>query len=334
MKAKIYTSLFFIALVHLPIIAQTPYYKDLTANIVQTPSVLGAVSDIQSAFNNARTKENQQLGTSLPQLTFPANWGSLALGERAAWILKKERADRGLLSFTGTDPNVVSVAQSYADYLLKNNKFGHNADGSTPQARLNQNAVIGKCNDPVYAYENLFVKVSSATADILYELEYGIYTWLYNDAGSAWGHRRCLLQTNFTDNSGATGEEGLFGIGVASGGPYKGDFSQSWNYAEIVVFNVIDPCASWVYTTDIEVASKSDNYNLYYDGSKIQLDIALLANTMDVEVFNMLGENVYINRYDHVQGRIAIDDAFKPGIYIVRVSANNQSSYSRKIAVN
>lgn len=334
MKAKIYASLFFSALVYLPIIGQTPYYKDLTANIAQTPAVLSSVSDIQSAFNNARTKENQQLGTSLPQLTFPANWSSLALGERAAWILKKERVDRGLVSFTGNDPNVVSVAKSYADYLLKNNKFGHTADGSSPQARLNQNAVIGKCNDPIYAYENLFVKVSSVTADILYEMEYGIYTWLYNDAGSAWGHRRCLLQTNFTDNSGATGEEGLFGIGVATGGPYKGDFSQSWTYAEIVVFNVIDPCASWVYTTAINEAAKSDNYNLYYDGTKIQLDISLSVNKMNVEVFNMLGESTYTNRYDNVQGRIEIDNAFKPGIYIVRIIADNHFSYSRKIAVN
>ncbi len=269
MKTKIYASVIFIALVYLPIITQAQYYKDLSANIVQTPTVLTGVLDIQSAFNNARTKENQQLGTSLPQLTFPANWSSLALQERASWILKKERVDRGLTPFTGYDPNVISVAQAYADYLLKNNKFGHSADGLTPQARLNKNAVIGQCNESIYAYENLYVTVSSSTSDIPYELESSIYSWLYNDAGSAWGHRRCILQTNFMDNSGTPGEEGLFGIGVSSGGPYKGDLSQSWNHAEIVVFNIIDPCASWVYTTDITEASKNDNYNLYYNGTQL-----------------------------------------------------------------
>lgn len=331
MKTKIYAFVC-IASVYLPVIVKSQYYTDLKSNIAQAPAVFSSISDIQAAFNNGRTKENQQLTTSLPQLTFPANWSSLNVQHRAIWILNKERMDRGLTPFTGTDSNVISVAQYYADYLLNNNKFGHNADGLTPQARLNNNATIGKCNEPIYAYENLYVKVSSSTSDILYELEYAIYDWLYNDAGSAWGHRRCLLQTVFKDNSGVAGLEGLFGIGVASGGPYQGNFSQSWAHAEIVVFNVIDPCASWIYT-GIDETNESSNYNIYFDGNKVRINSPLLVNEMRVDVYSVLGEYIYIKRYDYIQGEIALEKSFEPGIYVVRIVSENNFSHARKIII-
>jgi len=330
MKTKILT-LICLVLVYVPLISKSQYYNDLKSNIPQAPSVLSSVSDIQSAFNNGRTKENQQLGTSLPQITLPGNWTTLNIQQRAAWILNKERVDRGLISFAGSEANVISVAQNYADYLLKNDKFGHTADGLNPQTRLNNNTTIGKCNEQIYSNENLYVTVSSSTADIPYELEYGIYAWLYNDAGSAWGHRRCLLQTAFKDNSGVTAEEGLFGIGVASGGPYKGDFSQTWAHAEIVVFNVIDPCASWIYT-DIHETDKYD-YNIYYNGSKIVINTPLLVSA-DIEVYTVLGEIAYKKRLNQMQGDILLENSFTPGIYLVRITSGNNFSGARKIVVN
>src|SRR5688572_19084889 len=159
MKTKIYL-LTCIALVYLPMHLFAQYYKDLNSDITQTPSSLSSgVSSIQSAFNNARTHENQQLTTSLPQLTFPANWISMSVQQRATWIINKERVDRGLKAFTGTDTNVVSIAQYYANYLLKNDKFGHNEDGLTPSTRLNKSATIAACHEFTYSSENLFVTV-------------------------------------------------------------------------------------------------------------------------------------------------------------------------------
>lgn len=334
MKTKTYM-LTFVALVYLPMHLFAQYYKDLNADIAQTPSSFSSgVSSIQSAFNNARTKENQQLSTSLPQLTFPGNWASMNVQQRATWIINKERVDRGLKAFTGTDTNVVSIAQYYADYLLKNDKFGHNEDGLTPSTRLNKNSTVAACHEFTYSIENLSVAVSSSTADIPYEMESAVYNWLYADASSAWGHRRCLLQTSFNDNSGKPGEEGLFGIGVASGGPYKGPFSQSWNHAELVVFEVIDPCASWKYDNPTAIAglNKENTYHVYHDGNNIHVTLPSPADEIKVGVYNMLGAKVHEQRCGSGQSTIKLPGPLTPGIYIVTVTGETYSG-SRRIMV-
>src|SRR4051812_34872705 len=99
MKTRTYV-LICISLVYTPANIFGQYYKDLTLDISQVPvSLNSGVSSIQSAFNNGRTNENQQLGTSLPQLTFPFNWASMSISQRATWIINKERVDRGLKAF-------------------------------------------------------------------------------------------------------------------------------------------------------------------------------------------------------------------------------------------
>ena len=57
---------------------------------------LAGTADIESAFNQARTNENSQLGTSLPALTLPAQaqWNGMSDGARAAWLINRERIDR------------------------------------------------------------------------------------------------------------------------------------------------------------------------------------------------------------------------------------------------
>ncbi len=64
---------------------------------------------------------------------------------------------------------------------------------------------------------------------------------------AAWGHRHAILWYPYNNNSGPTGAEGFLGIGRASGGPYQGPFTSEWNFAEIIVMNVFDPCATWDY---------------------------------------------------------------------------------------
>jgi hypothetical protein len=334
MNTKFYI-LFGILLAFMPMNTVGQYYKDLTKDINQVPaSFNGGVSDIQSAFNNGRTNENQQLGTNLPLLTFPFNWTVMNIQQRAAWIINKERTDRGVKAFTGTDTNVISIAKYYADYLLTTDKFGHNEDGLTPSTRLNKNSVIAACHEVTYANENLYAMLSSSTADILYEFEYALYAWLYEDGGSAWGHRRCLLQTSFKDNSGAINEEGLFGIGVASGGPYKGNQPQSYNHAEIVVFEVIDPCSSWVYipVTAINKINNSNGYTIYYTDYKIKIAIASFTEKMMIEVYDMQGAKVLEKQEVNVQGDLELTNSFKQGVYIVRIIAKD-NCYFEKIFI-
>jgi hypothetical protein len=198
---------------------------------------------VQEAFNNARLAENSQLGTTIPSLTLPdqSNWDAMSDNEKAEWLVYRERVDRGLDPLHGFESNVISIAQYYADYLLDNDKWGHDADGNDPWDRLNTNPTINGCNDPLGVAENLAWLGTSGTS-IGLPLEQSIYNWLYDD-GPGWGHRQMVLWKSYTDNSGPAGKEGFMGIGRASG-PYMGE-----NFAEVIVMNVFDPCSTWVYPT-------------------------------------------------------------------------------------
>jgi uncharacterized protein YkwD len=204
------------------------------------------VADIQAAFNNARTVENGQLGTSLPMMTLPSQteWNGMNDGAKALWLINRERIDRGVAPLDGLETNVTAVAQYYANYLLDNNTWGHTADGRSPWERLNDNPTIGACHDFLSIAENLAVFVTSGSS-IPLPIERSIYMWMYDDSGSAWGHRHAILWYPYNDNSSQPGQEGFLGIGRANGGPYKGPFSQTWPFAEMIVMNVFDPCAAW-----------------------------------------------------------------------------------------
>lgn len=246
--------LFLTALLVLPTSATSAlplaYPPDPTADIAWNAGYNGA-ADVQAAFNYARTQENAQLGLSLPMLTLPSSWGALSDSERALWLINTERVDRGVAPLHGVEVNVTGVAQYYADYLLDNDTWGHVADGNDPWERLDTNPAIQACHDFLNVAENLSVFVTSGTS-IPLPIERSIYNWMYDDAGSSWGHRHAIVWYPYNDNSGTVGQEGFLGIGRANGGPYQGPFSQPWNFAELVVINVFDPCSSWQYasTTD------------------------------------------------------------------------------------
>jgi uncharacterized protein YkwD len=221
------------------------YPPDPTADIPWSGGTSG-VADIQNAFNHARTLENSQLGRSIPSLSLPSQstWDVLSDSNKALWLINRERLDRGLLALQGVQYNVVQVAQTYAQYLLAHDVFGHYEDGRSPWERLAADPLIGACHDFLSIAENLAVFVTSGSS-IPLPVERSVYLWMYADQGSSWGHRHTILWYPYNDNGPPAGVEGFLGIGRASGGPYQGPFSQPWNYAEIIDMNVFDPCASW-----------------------------------------------------------------------------------------
>ncbi len=226
------------------------YPSDPNSDIPWSGGTSG-VSDIQSAFNNGRTNENSQLSTSVPMMTLPSQgeWDGLTDSEKAFWLVNRERIDRGVLPLHGVEANVESVADYYANYLLDNDAWGHFEDGNSPPDRLNTNPAINACHDFLSVSENLAVFVTSGSS-IPLPIERSVYGWMYEDAGSSWGHRHAILWYPYTDNSGTVGMEGFFGIGRANGGPYQGPFSSPWPFAEMIVMNVFDPCPSWDYGSD------------------------------------------------------------------------------------
>jgi hypothetical protein len=231
---------------------------DPTADIPWSAGTSG-VADIQAAFNHARTVENAQLGTSIPMLALPCqtDWDAMGDGEKALWLINRERVDRGVHPLHGLEANVTSVAQGYAEYLIENDAWGHCADGRDPWTRLNDNPAIGACHDFLPVVENLAVFWTSGTS-VRLPVERAIYMWMYEGAGSDWGHRHAIVWYPYNDNSGPAYLEGFLGIGRDSG-PHHG-----WNYAEMIVMNVFDPCATWDYGSGAILGNLPDVLRFIY----------------------------------------------------------------------
>ncbi|MBI5471478.1 MAG: T9SS type A sorting domain-containing protein [Ignavibacteriae bacterium] len=236
------------------------FYLDRTTNIAWS-GAFNSVTDIQGAFNNARTIENgENLGAGqvqMPMMTMPsqAEWDGKSNSLKALWLINSERVARNLLPLQDVDLNVITVAQNYANFLLTNNAWGHEANGQTPGQRLDANPAILGHHDNLGISENLSAFVTSGNS-IPLPVERSVYGWNYDDLSSAWGHRHALLWTAFTNNFGDGGSEGLMGIGRASGGPWSG-FGTPWNFAEIIVFNVFDPNASYNAALPVQLSSFS-----------------------------------------------------------------------------
>ncbi|WP_417910419.1 choice-of-anchor D domain-containing protein [Candidatus Electronema sp. PJ] len=221
------------------------------------------VASIQCAFNNARTAENTMLNTALPMLSLPdqATWDAMSDGEKALWLINRERLDRGVDALHGIESNVTGVAQYYAQYLLTNNKWGHSEDGRDPWERLADNPAIGACSDFLNIAENLAVFMTTGNS-IPLPVERSVYGWMYDDSTSDWGHRHAILWYPYDDNSGTAGKEGFLGIGRYSG-PYTDWNSKDWNFAQMIVMNVFDPCASWSYPPQgPEIDSQGNNTSI------------------------------------------------------------------------
>jgi uncharacterized protein YkwD len=231
----------FLPVLNLLLVAQLmAAYPDPPADIIWSGTGTHDVANVQAAFNHARAVENTQLGTSLPPLTLSSQsaWNVLSDGQKALWLINRERLDRGVKVLSGVESNVTGVAQAYAQYLIDHNKFGHFEDGHDPLYRLRANPVIAACIEG-YA-ENIAYSATSSTS-IPIPLETAVYWFMYEDSGSAWGHRHNILKS-WNDNSGPAGQEGFLGVGVAAGSPYMG-----YHYGEVVVMDFFDPCATWNY---------------------------------------------------------------------------------------
>jgi uncharacterized protein YkwD len=236
-----------------PADSRADYPADPTAGTSWPYSAESGVTDIQSRFNAARANENNQLGTSMPMLTLPtqSDWDAKSPGEKALWLINRERVDRGIAPLHGLETNVGQVAQDYAQYLLAHDAFAHDADGQSPWDRLNDNPAIDACHDDLAVAENLAVLWGGWTLPI----ERAVFMWMYADSGSNWGHRHAVLWYPYNDNSGAPGDEGFLGIGLATGE------HQGLADSDIIVMNVFDPCATWSCTdcSDSDTDSPDDS---------------------------------------------------------------------------
>jgi uncharacterized protein YkwD len=243
-------------------VASAQNYPPDLKNDIEWTGAGDTVAVVQSQFNLARGKENAQLNTLVQPLTMPtqAQWDAKDEGQKALWLINQERTARGLLPLDNVESNVTQVAQAWAEWLLANNAWGHEADGRDPKQRLDANANIAACHDFLGVAENLSVSMSDYPTPNKIAVEQAIYSWMYEDAEHSWLHRHAILWTPYTDNSGTTGKEGFIGLGHARGAyTFPTDPKQiRWSNTDMIVLNLFDPCATWTYAAPPSVATPPD----------------------------------------------------------------------------
>ncbi|MDX1295255.1 MAG: DUF1566 domain-containing protein [Sulfurimonadaceae bacterium] len=232
----------------------------------------GSVQDIANAFNYARAKDP----TISKPLIMPMqkDWDAMDIQQRALYLLNAERYDRGIKPFEGIDDNVVKVANDYAKVLHTTGTFSHNED-SSPWKRLDNIPVIYENRNFFRYAENLY-NFGSSVDHILTPMARAVYTWIYADAKSKWGHRKFCLAPGLIDDSGLKGAEGLVGFALIQSedyGLYPGRKST------LVVMNAFDPAYTWdhahtrrvYYCSHIEVPEliKSPRFTVDVEGGTV-----------------------------------------------------------------
>ncbi len=282
------------------------------------------VEDLEYAFNNARNQESIQLGISLPEIVFPdqTTWDNMSDNEQMLWLLNEERTARGLIPFENYEENVTGIAQYYAQYLIDNDAWGHDADGNNPWDRLYSNEAIGNCHDFIPYLECNFVMVRND--DNFYNvLAHAVYFFMYtDDECCSWVHRHSLLWDDFNDNSGEEGSEGFLGVGHAYGTDYTGSFSQSWEFAQLLVLNMFDPCENWEAAG---IQDYSENNIVVYPNPAQNYINFLSDDRIDfVKVFDNVGNLIFCKPVD--ENTLDISTLNKGMFFIVLQSGDHQIS--------
>ena len=208
----------------------------------------GDIQTIMNKFNAARAQD-PTISVDLVIEYTQDQWDALSDNEKGLYLSNKERIDRGIAPYAAVARQVSDVAEDYATYLLQVEQTlahvttqarwtGSGRSSSSccdPYDRLA--AALGSQKEFFTFSENLAWTSAGSTSAFPEPIAWSVYSWIYDDSGSLWGHRHFSL-AELSDNAGDAGAEGLAGFGVArgSGGTY-------------VVMNVADEAAGWDYST-------------------------------------------------------------------------------------
>jgi len=225
-----------------------------------------SVGAIEATYNNARRQEEAQLGlgsNAISNLDLPSQseWDSYTDDRKALYILNDERVSRNGINygqgpvrgypFAGVAQKIDQVSQSYAQVLMDQDAFTHTYGGTSPSSRITS-GVGSSCKEFTSRSENLYGAVSTQNSGFPNVVAQAMYGFIYDDAGSNWGHREmCLLQDKdlagnnwgFTDNHGDSQEEGFIGVGIVRGTNWSA-FGSNWAYGVVLVLNYFDPVSS------------------------------------------------------------------------------------------
>jgi len=248
--------------------------------------IFDRLEQVINAFNYARRQEEKSLKIPvgrLGELKLPANYTAASPTERALYVINAERTARaGVrygpatalgLPFEGLETHLTTVAQDHAADMTAHQFFSHTGtNGQNPPQRIRAQTAFGdRCAEFMARAENIYMFCFYSTAKPTlttptFAVEQAIFSWLYQDAGSAWGHRETILMQNvdpsggqgFHNNHGSADSEGLLGIGVATVANY-GPCSNLPGYhkvGHVVVMDIVDPAPGCQYAVPVNILSK------------------------------------------------------------------------------
>ena len=207
------------------------------------------IETIMEKFNAARAQD-PTISVDLVIEYTQDEWDALSDNQKGLYLSNKERVDRGIAPYAAVAKQVSDVAQDYATYLYEVEQTlthrpseatwtGSGRDASSccsPSNRLA--AALGNEKEFFRFSENLAWTSAGDPSRFPEPVAYSVYAWIYDDAGSGWGHRHFSL-AELNDNAGEANVEGLLGFGVARGA--AGTYT---------VMNVADEAAGWDHTSD------------------------------------------------------------------------------------
>lgn len=194
---------------------------------------------IEQNYNDARRWE--ETNRSLPVNCFgnmeepSIGWSNMSDEAIALYIHNSERVARSEFHLYDVETNLDNVAEAHSAWQIANDVFSHGGNpslgstdgfdvctncglymnGSRSFERINQSS-------PLFAQwesENVALRISSGSSlsDFVSER---IYSFIYRDAGTCWGHRSTILHT-FINDWGDADSEGFIGVGVSESFGYK-----------------------------------------------------------------------------------------------------------------
>jgi hypothetical protein len=204
------------------------------------------VSQIADAFNTARDLDP----TIKQKLLMPsqADWDAMTSSEKGLYLVNSERCARGVEPFEGISPELITSTSGYANELSDSGAFSHNHGlYANPTERLSGYAdvAVGTNADWMAQTENLSRHVSGSSAEYptVYEpVARAIYTYMYDDSDSNYGHRTLTLIKIANDNSGEVGSEGLFALSKTT---KRFEDSPYFKTDVTSVMHVFDPNDQW-----------------------------------------------------------------------------------------
>jgi uncharacterized protein YkwD len=174
-----------------------------------TPGVYSEPPDktIEAIFNTARATQG------CPALVLPATYDGLSYQEKVLWLVNSEREIRAMRPLKLDSTLLSQIALNHSREMAS---YGYENHNSPIFPLATRRSVDPTLEAPGFAENISFVFPASL----------GVYTWIYNDEASQWGHRMNALNPSFN----WVGIGAVFAAGSKNENYFTADFINQSTY--------------------------------------------------------------------------------------------------------